>query len=57
MAAAERLQQMGYNGKIAATSKFPDEEQALKDIGVDLAFNIYTEAGLGFASGLKNMVD
>jgi len=57
MAAAERLQQMGYSGKIAATSKFPDEEQALKDIGVDLAFNIYNEAGLGFATGLKKMID
>ena len=57
MAAAERLQQMGYKGRIAATSKFPDEEQALKDIGVDLAFNIYSEAGLGFASSLRQMVD
>lgn len=57
MAAAERLQQMGYSGRIAAISKFPDEEQALKDIGVDLVFNIYTEAGLGFASGLREMVD
>jgi predicted Kef-type K+ transport protein len=56
MAAAERLQQMGYNGRIAATSKFPDEEQELRDIGVDLVFNIYTEAGLGFAIGLKKMV-
>lgn len=57
MAAAERLQELGYKGKIAATSKFPDEEQALKDIGVDLAFNIYSEAGLGFANDLKQMVD
>jgi predicted Kef-type K+ transport protein len=57
MAAAKRLQQMGFKGRIAATSKFPDEEQALKDIGVDLAFNIYSEAGLGFASSLRQMVD
>ena len=57
MVAAERLKQMGYNGRIAATSKFPDEEQELKDIGVDLAFNIYYEAGLGFANDLRQMVD
>ncbi len=57
LAAAKRLQQMGYKGRIAATSKFTDEEQALKNIGVDLAFNIYTEAGLGFAGGLKKMLD
>ena len=48
---------MGYSGKIAATSKFPDEEQELKELGVDIAFNIYTEAGLGFASDLREMVD
>lgn len=57
MAAARRLQQMGYSGSIAATSKFADEEQALKDIGVNLTFNIYTEAGLGFANDLKKMVN
>lgn len=56
MAAARRLRQMGYNGNIAATSKFPDEEQALKDIGVNLTFNIYTEAGIGFANHLQARV-
>lgn len=57
MAAAKRLHEMGYGGKIAATSKFPDEEQQLKDIGVDFAFNIYTEAGLGFANNLTELVN
>lgn len=57
MAAAKRLQQMGYGGNIAATSKFADEEQALKDLGVNLTFNIYTEAGLGFANNLKKSAD
>lgn len=53
--AVNRLKQMGYKGKIAATSKFVDEEQELKSLGVDLTFNIYSEAGLGFADSLHTL--
>ncbi|MGB5708682.1 MAG: cation:proton antiporter [Arenicellales bacterium] len=56
MSAALRLKEMGYRGRIAATSKFRDEEDALKAIGVEHTFNIYTEAGLGFANELQNFV-
>jgi len=56
MAAAKQLKKMGYSGKIAATSKFKDEEEALKALGVEHTFNIYTEAGLGFANELRNFV-
>lgn len=56
MAAALRLQEMGYRGDIAATSKYPDEEKALKSLGVDYTFNIYAEAGLGFANELSNRI-
>lgn len=56
MRAVKQLQQMGYRGRIAATSKFSDEEQELKDQGVDLTFNIYTEAGLGFANDIKAVI-
>jgi glutathione-regulated potassium-efflux system ancillary protein KefC len=52
MNAATRLKEMGFAGSIAATTKYPDEEDALKAIGVDHTFNIYTEAGLGFANEL-----
>lgn len=54
MNAALRLKEMGYRGRIAATSKYRDEEDALKAIGVGHTFNIYTEAGLGFANELRN---
>jgi predicted Kef-type K+ transport protein len=54
MSAAFRLKEMGYGGRIAATTKYRDEEEALKAIGVDYTFNIYTEAGLGFANELQN---
>ncbi|WP_161599317.1 cation:proton antiporter [Reinekea blandensis] len=55
LAAARQLKSMGYTGFIAATSKFEDEEQALKEAGVSFTFNIYTEAGLGFAEDLRQL--
>ena len=51
--AIKRIKELDYTGKIAVTSRFDDEESALEEIGVDLIFNVYTEAGLGFASDLK----
>ena len=54
--AAVRLKEMGYRGRIAATTKYRDEEDALKAVGVEHTFNIYTEAGLGFANELQNFV-
>lgn len=56
MNAALRLKEMGYQGRIAATTKFRDEEDALKAVGVEHTFNIYTEAGLGFANELQHFV-
>jgi glutathione-regulated potassium-efflux system ancillary protein KefC len=48
-AAAERLVASGYDGLTAATAKYEDEIADLQGLGVDAAFNIYAEAGLGFA--------
>jgi glutathione-regulated potassium-efflux system ancillary protein KefC len=56
MVAALRLKEMGYQGRIAATTKFRDEEDDLKAVGVAHTFNIYTEAGLGFANEIQNYV-
>lgn len=50
--AALRLKEMGYHCRIAATTQYPDEEVELKEIGVAHTFNIYSEAGLGFANEL-----
>lgn len=44
-----------YSGRIAAIARFPDEEQALNDAGADIVFNIYTEAGAGFASHIVSV--
>lgn len=56
MSAALQLKEMDYQGRIAATTKFRDEEEELKAIGVEHTFNIYTEAGLGFANEIHNFV-
>jgi glutathione-regulated potassium-efflux system ancillary protein KefC len=57
MAAASVLKEMGYQGKIAATSKYDDEAEQLKELGVDFSFNIYAEAGIGFANDLKGRLN
>lgn len=51
------LKEMGYTGYIAVTTKYPDEEEELKALGVNYTFNIYTVAGLGFANELQNFVN
>ncbi|MEE2653199.1 MAG: NAD(P)-binding protein, partial [Pseudomonadota bacterium] len=42
------LQSLGYNGKIAAISRFPDQQRELQAMGC-ISFNLYAEAGYGFA--------
>lgn len=53
MAAAERLREIGFTGRIASVTKFHDEIEDLKKLGVEFVFNIYAEAGKGFAADLK----
>jgi predicted Kef-type K+ transport protein len=50
VAAIKQTRKYGFKGKIAASARYPDELQQLHDLGVDAAFNIYAEAGTGFAS-------
>ena len=40
--------QLGYKNTLAVVSRFPDEEQELEEAGC-IAFNLYAEAGHGFA--------
>ena len=46
---ANHARQHGYEGRMAATAKYSEEIQHLRDAGVEAAFNIYAEAGAGFA--------
>mgnify|MGYP000916850812 CR=1 FL=1 len=50
LAVLDRLREASFAGKVAATAKFPDEVEALKEAGAATVFNIYTEAGSGFAA-------
>ncbi|VAW81934.1 Putative glutathione-regulated potassium-efflux system protein KefB, partial [hydrothermal vent metagenome] len=47
--AVRQLKDAGYTGKIAAVAKYADEIEALQQAGVHAAFNLYAEAGAGFA--------
>ena len=47
--AANLIRQSGFKGKLSAVSLYHDEEEGLMKSGVDTVFNIYTEAGAGFA--------
>jgi len=57
MAVIEQLHESKFNGKIAATAKFADEIEQLNAAGVDTVFNMYTEAGAGFAAHVVNHTD
>lgn len=50
--AVARLRERGYQGRIAATSWYPEEVRDLEKAGADFAFNIYQEAGIGLADDL-----
>jgi len=47
--ALRQLKKISFPGRITATAKYPDEEEKLRQSGATGVFNIYTEAGTGFA--------
>ncbi len=49
MNAVAQLTEMRFAGSIAATAKFDDEVEELKEAGAHAVFNLYAEAGFGFA--------
>lgn len=48
--AVNQLRRSGYTGKLAAIAKYPDDLEALRQAGADSVFNLYAEAGTGFAN-------
>jgi len=46
---AKQMMEKGYAGMLAATARFDDQVEELREVGVHAAFNFYNEAGLGFA--------
>src|SRR5579885_2875183 len=47
--AARQLRRRNYQGLVSAASRYPDEREPALAAGVDLDFNVYDEAGAGFA--------
>jgi glutathione-regulated potassium-efflux system ancillary protein KefC len=47
--ALRQLKEISFPGRIAATARYEDDEEKLRDAGATAVFNIYREAGTGFA--------
>ena len=52
----ERAKQANFKGRIAAVARYDDEVHQLKTSGAETAFNIYEEAGAGFANHVCDAV-
>ncbi len=53
--ALAQLQRVGFAGQVTATARHPGEEKALSEHGATAVFNIYQEAGAGFADHTMTM--
>jgi glutathione-regulated potassium-efflux system ancillary protein KefC len=47
--AIRQMAQRGYRGQITASVRYEDEIRILKEEGIDAAYSLYEEAGVGFA--------
>jgi hypothetical protein len=45
-----QLKALSYRGKIAAVAEFDDEASSLAGAGADSVYNVYAEAGEGYAT-------
>ena len=53
---AQLARSWGFKGYITAVTRYPDEETALLEAGVDAVFNIYAEAGAGLAQSGQEII-
>lgn len=54
LAVLDELKAASFDGLVAATARFPDEIELLKEAGASTVFNVYAEAGSGFAAHVKD---
>ena len=52
----EELRATAYEGRVAAVARYPDEIEQLEQAGAQAVFNIYTEAGAGFATHVMSKI-
>ncbi len=50
LAVLKQLQESQHSGTVAACARYPDDVEKLRQAGAETVFNIYTEAGAGFAA-------
>jgi hypothetical protein len=55
--AVRQLNQRGFEGQIAASVRYEDEIGLLREAGVDAAYSLYQEAGMGFANHVCKHMD
>ena len=55
--AAKKAREYGFSDQIAAVAKYDDEVEILREAGVATSFNVYNEAGIGFASHISETLD
>ncbi len=46
-----------YQGRVAAAAQYDEEVEALCHEGVDIAVNVYSEAGMGLAAHVVDKLD
>lgn len=51
--ALKELQKISFPGRVAATARFKDEVKILRESGATAVFDLYTEAGAGFAEHVE----
>ena len=52
-----QMKERGYNGQITASVRYEDEMHLLEDAGSDAVYNLYEEAGVGFADHVCEHMD
>lgn len=56
MYALEQIKRAGFGGFIAALAKYREDAQALENGGAHCVFNMYAEAGAGFAASVDELI-
>ncbi len=55
--AIQQMKERGYKGQITASVRYEDEMHLLKEAGISAVYNLYEEAGAGFADHVCEHMD
>ncbi|MGF1446480.1 MAG: cation:proton antiporter [Pikeienuella sp.] len=56
MYALEQIRSSGFKGFVAAMARYQDDIEPLEEAGCHLAFDVYAEAGAGFAADIAEQI-